>query len=997
MRAVLSFLVAALAFAAGPVQGLSTQPWRLARSAASPSLSPSPPSSLSPLAPAPIAGSIPPFQPIANPAAIVTAGNARFTVLTDRLIRLEWSATRTFQEQATWVAIQRNHTVPAFKTSSNSTHTLISTPYVTVEYLTASTTTFNSSNIRVTATYTTVSPSTLQLTVNSVSWQAINKEEVAGNLFGTFRTLDGDTTDETNQLDCATSGRSDQHCTYGVISRNGYALIDDTHTPAFDNSPWPWITPRQWPAPPGDQCMLADADKRDCGFIGITGEQCQQTGCCWNSGDAAGIPSCFYGQQADQDLYFLGHGHDYKGAMTDFTALSGDIPLPPRYTFGVFFSRYWAYASYEEKQIVRDYVQHDIPLDVLVIDMDWHITFYKQANRGVRDQAGEQIGWSGFTFDPHLFVNHTQFLVWCKTLGLRNTLNVHPASGIQPWEETYEVMARAMGIDPASGRYVPFNETDKKFITNWFRYTMRPLEEAGIDLWWLDWQQGEDFVHGIPGFNPTFQLNYEFFTDPEHWDVNGKRNALLHRWGGLGNHRYQIGFSGDVTPNWDTLTFQPVFTATAANVGYTFWSHDLGGHTQPTEPELYTRWLQWGAFSPVFRTHCTKDVANDRRIYTYPWAYYSTLRQFTKLRQSLTPYIYTSARHTHDLARALVQPLYYEYPEFDEAYIYNHTYLYGSSFFLAPVTRPLSPATAMTPWTFWLPPGRWVNFFTGDVLEGPKVLSGNWTLWEVPAYAREGSIIPLLPDSTPPLSQAQVSPPVLKLVAMVGSGMNGSGEVYDDEGDNNGYRTGEYAWTRFVYEIDASGLTFTVVPAVGKYPQQLPARAYELHLRGVMPPSSVQVGGQEVVYEQYNDIDLSMAGKMQREVDTWAYDGATLSVVIQLRRPRSVQEAVEVKAAYSTSVSQSALQGLQGTIARFVSAKALLDSQWGTAHTVFQDDYPSLLDMASVGERLTYDPRSVGAVVKGLAGMRMAACEEINRNITNLLPEVRQQLAAQLC
>ena len=174
----------------------------------------------------------------------------------------------------------------------------------------------------------------------------------------------------------------------------------------------------------------------------------------------------------------------------------------------------YRYASYEEKQIVREYAQHDIPLDVLVIDMDWHITYYKLANEGQHDQAGENIGWSGFTFDEHLFVNHTQFLAWCKTLGLRNTLNLHPASGIQPWEETYPQMAEAMGIDPSTGRYVPFNETDKKYETNWMNLTLAPLEKAGIDLWWLDWQQGEDWVHTIPGFNPTFWLNYVFFTNP---------------------------------------------------------------------------------------------------------------------------------------------------------------------------------------------------------------------------------------------------------------------------------------------------------------------------------------------------------------------------------------------------------------------------------------------------------------------------------------------------
>ena len=113
----------------------------------------------------------------------------------------------------------------------------------------------------------------------------------------------------------------------------------------------------------------------------------------------------------------------------EFTRLAGSIPLPPRYIFGVFFSRYWAYAEYEERQIITEYIQHDVPLDVLVTDMDWHITFYKLAENGTKDQAGQGIGWSGFTFDEHLYPNHEKFLQWCKQLGLKNTLNLHPASG----------------------------------------------------------------------------------------------------------------------------------------------------------------------------------------------------------------------------------------------------------------------------------------------------------------------------------------------------------------------------------------------------------------------------------------------------------------------------------------------------------------------------------------------------------------------------------------
>lgn len=110
-------------------------------------------------------------------------------------------------------------------------------------------------------------------------------------------------------------------------------------------------------------------------------------------------------------------------------------------------------------------------------------------------------------------------------------------------------MARAMGIDPATRRYVPFDIVDKKFATNFFDLVIHPLERQGVDFWWLDWQQSDKT--SLEGINPTWWLNYTFFTDMER---QGKHRPLIfHRWGGLGSHRYQVGFSGDTYSTWQSL------------------------------------------------------------------------------------------------------------------------------------------------------------------------------------------------------------------------------------------------------------------------------------------------------------------------------------------------------------------------------------------------------------------------------------------------------------
>ena len=190
------------------------------------------------------------------------------------------------------------------------------------------------------------------------------------------------------------------------------------------------------------------------------------------------------------------------------------------------------------------------------------------------------------------------------------------------------------------------------------------LEKQGVDFFWLDWQQEPTTT--VPGLNPTWWLNYVHFTDMER---EGKRPLLFHRWGGLGNHRYQIGFSGDTYSTWPSLAFQPYFTATAANVGYGYWSHDIGGHMPGTvDPELFTRWVQWGAFSPVLRTHSTKNPDAERRIWAYAPQYATAMRRAFLKRYALIPYIYTAARETYDTGISILHPLYYDFPEEEGAY-----------------------------------------------------------------------------------------------------------------------------------------------------------------------------------------------------------------------------------------------------------------------------------------------------------------------------------------
>jgi len=499
---------------------------------------------------------------------------------------------------------------------------------------------------------------------------------------------------------------------------------------------------------------------------------------------------------------------------------------------------------------------HDVPLDVLVVDMDWHITtrpeWYKDGKK-IKDQAGEGIGWTGLTWNKNYFPNPKDFWQWTSNKGLKVCMNLHPASGIQPHEEKYPEMAEAMGIDPKSNKYVPFDIVNKDFAKNFMKIILHPMEAEGVDFWWLDWQQWS--TTNIQGVNPTFYLNYVFFFYLER--RNSKRPLIFHRFGGLGNHRYQIGFSGDSYINWKSLDYQPYYTATASNVGFGFWSHDIGGHMRgESYPELYTRWIQFGAFSPILRTHATKagDVGGiERRIWAYPLEYFYAMRDAFNIRKSFLPYIYLAAREAFDTGISLCRPMYYDYPKAEEAYSFKNQYMFGNDILVAPITKPIGEDSLFVLKKIWLPDGQWIELFSGTVMTGGKIFQRAFTLDEIPIYVKEGAIIPM--ESTKKGVGKKSGNP---LVITIYPGKSGTTKIYDDEGNTNNYQTGSYAFTEINFNKNEEG----------SFPGMLESRAYEFRLPLTVRPEYIKVNGKTIDYKKDTDNN------------SWNYNGSELSTHI---------------------------------------------------------------------------------------------------------------------
>lgn len=786
-------------------------------------------------------------NPVANPSSVVISGNARFTILAPGIIRMEYAADGAFEDHATLTFLNRNMPVPAFTKTEKKRWLQIKTPELTLRYKINSDT-FNVANLFIDYT----------LNGKKQTWD-IGKQN-KGNLKGTTRTLD------------ATIGnlhynKDTIHLEPGLISRDGWVMIDDSRRPLFDNSDWPWVMPRP--------------------------------------------------KKKTQDLYFFLYGTSYRKMLYDFSCLSGKIALPPKFTFGIWWSRYWEYSDVEFKKLVEEFRLHDVPLDVLVIDMDWHIVnrpeWFNEKGERLKDQSGEDYGWTGFTFNRSLFPDWKGFLKWTDENHIQTSMNLHPASGVQPHEEQYEEFAKSMGIDPATKKYVPFDITDKKFATNYLNLLLHPYEKAGIDFWWLDWQQwGSTKIEGV---NPTFYLNYVNTSDMER---RGIRPLIFHRWGGLGNHRYQIGFSGDTKICWESLDYQPYFTATASNVLYGFWSHDIGGHMHPDvyDPELYTRWIQWGAFSPVLRTHCTKDPSIERRIWAYPSNNFNAMRNAMKLRYSLFPYNYTNARMAYDSAVSMIRPMYYDYPTDDNAYSFPDEYMFGPDLLLSPITKPMQKDAVHGDALFvtqkiWLPKGEWYEWNSGTLINGNQIIERPFMLDEIPVYVRSGAIIPMQPDMSR-IGEKAIDP----LIINIFPGKSGKTRVYDDSGEGLGFRKNEFTFTSILFEMKDSILKAEINPVEGSYPGMPEARSYEIRLPLTFVPVSVKLNGKTVPF-------TTVTG-----ATGWQYDGSNLMTVIRTDR-FSVNEKVEVEVIFP-GLDPHRLSGVIGKANKvfYASRQVIASSQW---------------------------------------------------------------------
>ena len=686
------------------------------------------------------------IRPYAAPEAVVQGKAYRITVLTSRLLRLEYEQNGAFRDTATQMALCRDFPVPEFTVTETEKLLTVETEHLRLCYDRRP---FSSAGLSVTlkgayAIYASV-------------WHYGDDSRTLG---GTARTLD--------------EADGEIPLEGGIQSFHGYAVLDDSASMGMDET----------------------------GGL---------------------LPARPHGE----DLYLFAYGHDFQAALRDYLRLSGSAPVVPRFALGNWWSRYYPYTQQEYQALMERFSREGIPLSVSVLDMNWHVT-------DIDPTYG--TGWTGYTWDRNKFPEPEKLLAWLHSQGLKVTLNDHPADGVRPCEELYPLMAKAMGESPEGEKSFPFDAADKTFLRSLEDAVLSSLEKMGVDFWWLDWQQKGGTTD--PGMDPLFVLNHTRYL---HALETGRPALILSRYGGPGSHRYPIGFSGDSCITWASLAFQPYFTAAAADIGYGWWSHDIGGHMHGiADPELTVRWTQFGVFSPIMRLHSSNNPFMSKEPWMFSPEKAAVMKDFLRLRHRLIPWLYSQNVRCSEQGSVLLRPLYYACPEDWSLYFSRRNqYLLGDCLTVCPVTAPLDREAQLGETDAYLPEGVWTDFFTGLRYHGGRQLKMYRPLESLPVLVREGAILPM-DGAEIPQNGAALPEHILLRVYPDGDGET---ELIED----NGLLPADPAYRRAVTRISLrreNGLTVEILPPEGDLTLLPVQRRYSIELNGfanVLPEESEAV------------------------------------------------------------------------------------------------------------------------------------------------------------
>jgi alpha-glucosidase (family GH31 glycosyl hydrolase) len=534
--------------------------------------------------------------------------------------------------------------------------------------------------------------------------------------------------------------------------------------------------------------------------------------------------------------YFL-LGGDVRGVMREVTELLGRAPMPPRWALGFLQSTRHFEDTAELRRLGHTLREKRIPCDALI-----YLSTY-----------GDALGWNRgvghLEFQPTLWADPAALLAEMRAQHFEIITHEYPVLHEQSplfaeaeargylLDTGYE-RASPTGANYRQGqRYVDFSDPGAR---GWWWSAHRDLVRLGVAGWWLDGGEGppaESALHGGSGtllHNIYDRYRHEAFAEGEARDRPDQRVFLLCRSGAAGMQRFGAStWSGDINNDFATLEAQIPLGLSTGVSGVPYWGTDVGGffHPIPETGELYARWFQLGAFSPIFRSHGWLWREH------VPWAHGGEVeaicRRYAELRYRLLPYTYTLAWQAHTLGLPLMRPLVMSYPDDPRVWGLGHQFLWGDDLLVAPVTR-----AGATAWPVYLPVGAWYDFWTGARHEGPGGITVEAPLDRLPLFVRAGAIVPM-----GPVVQHTSERSLDDITVLIYPAGASRFELYEDDGRTNDYRRGHHALTPLECATGPEGVTVSIGAADGDRSVIPAGRRYLLRVRLDQAPRAVAVTG----------------------------------------------------------------------------------------------------------------------------------------------------------
>lgn len=664
----------------------------------------------------------------------------RITILSERLVRLEYSKTGKFVDNPSQLVINRKFPYPNFEVLHNDRVLEIRTKYFQLYYV---------KEMPFLGTkFDPMKNLKLSLFVpgeNSRDWYYTHPE--VRNFYGNMISDD---------IEASTALKR------GLYSLDGFASFDDSNSLLFESD--------------------GTAKKREDGSI---------------------------------DIYVFLYHKDFMAALNDYFRLTGKPDLIPRYALGNWWSRDLAYSNDDVMDVINQFERRNIPLSVILLDKGWHYL-------NVGDQKNLD---SGFTFNPKLFKDPKETITKLHQHNVRLGLNIDPTTGLYPHEMYYQKACEYLNIK--DNKIIVFDPLNPKLLDVYFKLFLHPLEALGVDFFWHDYK-GNKNIYLLNLYN-----HYHYLDSGRN---PSKRSMILSRNGILAPHRYPVLYGGISKVSWDSLREISMNNLNAANIGVSFWSHDVGGyHGGIEESELYIRHVELGTFSPILRFHAASGNYYKREPWRWDIKTQTIVADYLRLRHRLIPYLYTESYRYYNEGKTLIMPFYYQYPWVIDDKFYKYQYFLGKELLVCPIMTKKDQVMNRTIHQFYIPEGIWYDFKTGKKFPGKKKYVSFFKEEDYPVFARSGAIIPLSNRS----DYNNIGLPV-DLEIHIFPGVSNIYTLYEDDGLTSLYKEGFYLKTDIDYNYLQNNYTVIIRSVEGKSGVVPPQRNYKIRFRNTKAAEDVK-------------------------------------------------------------------------------------------------------------------------------------------------------------